>query len=58
MLSKEAIDDFKSDWYTFEEIQRINESLESIEKGEWLISFEDLIAEYLKDNKIDLCWAI
>lgn len=32
MLSQEAIEAFKNEWYSFEEIQRINQSLERFEK--------------------------
>ncbi len=38
MLSKEAINDFLKDWYTIEEIEKINQWLKDIE--EWnLMSF-------------------
>ena len=47
MLSREAIENLKKDWYTFEEIQSINKSLECIEKWEWLIPFEDIINKYI-----------
>lgn len=30
MLSQEAIDDFKKKWYSFEEIQRVSDSLKKI----------------------------
>lgn len=35
MLSQEEIEAFKKDWYSFEEIQRINQSLERFEK-DWI----------------------
>lgn len=51
MLSKEAINDFLKDWYTIEEIEKINQWLKDIE--EWnLMSFEDLIKEFYPNNKL------
>ncbi len=51
MLSKEAINDFLKDWYTMEEVDKINKSLECIEKGD-VIPFEDVIKEFYPNNKL------
>jgi len=49
-LSKEAMEDFKKNWYSYEEIQRMSDSLEHIEKWN-TIPFEKIINKVSKNKK-------
>ena len=50
MLTQEEVDAFKKAWYSFEEIQRINESLKEFEKT-W-ISYSLDEAFEMVNNKV------
>jgi hypothetical protein len=51
MLSKEAIENLKKDWYTFEEIQSINDSLNDIDQWN-VVDFEKVIDLFYKEKKM------
>lgn len=48
MLTNEEVEAFKKAWYSFEEIQRINESLKSIEN--WDVFTEEEAKDYINNQ--------
>ena len=46
MLSK-----LQESWYSFEEIQRINESIESLNQGKWIPFYEAMSSFYSNKEK-------
>lgn len=49
MLNSEEIDAFKKNWYSFEEIKRIESSIKSIEN--WDVLSEEQLKSYI-DNEL------